>query len=153
MVRLVDLCIGSKGTRAVKSLPSVSLYMRTTDEKDRRRYERIRRRNPQICGPKGCVLPSLLQAREAQVVERWNRPEHRHRRARPEGAGAFGPEHGRSNPVQTISPPHPSHWRIFERYLSTTKRPPSKGRHALHPNTIRSFEVVTRGFLDTIEVF
>jgi hypothetical protein len=33
MVRLVDLCIGSKGTRAVKSLPSVSLYMRTTTKK------------------------------------------------------------------------------------------------------------------------
>jgi len=36
----------------VKSLPSVSLYIRITDEKGRRRYERIRRRNPQVCGPR-----------------------------------------------------------------------------------------------------
>ena len=36
----------------MKSLPSVSLYIRITDEKDRRRYERIRRRNPQVCGPR-----------------------------------------------------------------------------------------------------
>ena len=36
----------------MKSLPSVSLYIRVTDEKGRRRYERIRRRNPQVCGPK-----------------------------------------------------------------------------------------------------
>jgi hypothetical protein len=35
----------------MKSLPSVSLYIRITDEKGRR-YERIRRRNPQICGPR-----------------------------------------------------------------------------------------------------
>ena len=34
----------------MKSLPSVSLYIRVTDEKGRRRYERIRRRNPQECG-------------------------------------------------------------------------------------------------------
>ena len=34
----------------MKSLPSVSLYIRITDEKGRRRYERIRRRNPQMCG-------------------------------------------------------------------------------------------------------
>lgn len=34
------------------SLPSVSLYIRVTDEKGRRRYERIRRRNPQVCGPR-----------------------------------------------------------------------------------------------------
>jgi hypothetical protein len=37
--------------RAVKNLPLVSLYIRITDEKGRRRYQRIRRRNPQICGP------------------------------------------------------------------------------------------------------
>ena len=36
----------------MKSLPSVSLYIRITDEKGRRRYERIRRRNPQVCGPR-----------------------------------------------------------------------------------------------------
>jgi hypothetical protein len=36
----------------VKSLPSVSLYIRITDEKGRRRYERIRRRSPQMCGEK-----------------------------------------------------------------------------------------------------
>ncbi len=36
----------------MKSLPSVSLYIRITDEKGRRRYERVRRRNPQMCGPK-----------------------------------------------------------------------------------------------------
>jgi hypothetical protein len=38
--------------RAMKSLPSVSLYIRTSDGKGRRRYERIRRRNPQMCGPR-----------------------------------------------------------------------------------------------------
>lgn len=37
--------------RAVKNLPSVSLYVRITEKKGRRRYERIRRRNPQMCGP------------------------------------------------------------------------------------------------------
>ncbi len=36
----------------MKSLPSVSLYIRITDKKGRRRYERIRRRSPQVCGPK-----------------------------------------------------------------------------------------------------
>lgn len=36
----------------MKSLPSGSLYIRITDEKGRRRYEPIRRRNPQMCGPK-----------------------------------------------------------------------------------------------------
>ena len=34
----------------MKSLPSVSLYIRITDEKGRRCYERIRRRSPQVCG-------------------------------------------------------------------------------------------------------
>lgn len=37
--------------RAVKSLPGVSLYIRITDQKGRRRYERIRRRSPQMCRP------------------------------------------------------------------------------------------------------
>jgi hypothetical protein len=36
----------------VKRLPSVSLYIRITDEKGRRRYDRIRRRNSQVCGPR-----------------------------------------------------------------------------------------------------
>ena len=36
----------------MKSLPGVCLYIRITDEKGRRRYERIRRRSPQMCGPK-----------------------------------------------------------------------------------------------------
>lgn len=36
----------------MKSLPSVSLCIRITDGKGLRRYERIRRRNPQMCGPK-----------------------------------------------------------------------------------------------------
>jgi len=36
----------------VKSLPSVGVSIRITNEEGHRRYERIRRRNPQACGPK-----------------------------------------------------------------------------------------------------
>jgi hypothetical protein len=36
---------------AIKA-PSVSLYIRITDEKGRRRYERVRPRSPQPCGPR-----------------------------------------------------------------------------------------------------
>ena len=36
----------------MKNLPSVSLYIRIADEKGCRRYERIRRRSPQMCGEK-----------------------------------------------------------------------------------------------------
>ena len=32
--------------------PTVSLYIRITDEKNRRRYERVRPRSPQPCGPR-----------------------------------------------------------------------------------------------------
>ena len=32
--------------------PAVSLYIRITDEKGRRRYERVRPRSPQPCGPR-----------------------------------------------------------------------------------------------------
>jgi hypothetical protein len=36
---------------AIKA-PTVSIYIRITDEKGRRRYERVRPRSPQPCGPR-----------------------------------------------------------------------------------------------------
>ena len=45
----------------MKSLPSVSLYIRITDEKGRRHYERIRRRNPQVCGQRDAYCLHSLE--------------------------------------------------------------------------------------------
>ena len=38
-------------TPAIKA-PTVSLYIRITDERGRRHYERVRPRSPQLCGPR-----------------------------------------------------------------------------------------------------
>ena len=39
-------------------MPSVSIYIRITDDKGKRHYERVKDRNPQQCGPKDayCLL-------------------------------------------------------------------------------------------------
>jgi hypothetical protein len=39
----------------MRNLPSVSLYIRITDKKGRRHYERVNRRNPQLEGGVYCL--------------------------------------------------------------------------------------------------
>jgi len=43
-----------------RSIPSVTLYIRITDEKGNRRYERVNRRKPQLKGRR--LLPPLLHS-------------------------------------------------------------------------------------------
>ena len=38
-----------------RSIPSVTLYIRITDEQGNRRYERVNRRNPQLNGGVDCL--------------------------------------------------------------------------------------------------
>jgi integrase len=135
----------------VKSLPSVGLYIRVTDEKGRRRYERIRRRNPQVCGPRDAYCLHFYE----QGKRKWLSV----------GTDLNAASAARGQKEQellvlgkdeaTQPKPSPAAPKTLEElrtaFIHDKRTTIKKDGTPLHPNTIRSFEVVTRGFLDTIK--
>jgi len=135
----------------VKSLPSVSLYIRITDEKGRRCYERIRRRNPQVCGPRDAYCLHFY----AQGKRKWLSVGTDLNAA----SAARGQKEQEllvlSKDEATQPKPSPAAPKTLEElrtaFIHDKRTTIKKDGTPLHPNTIRSFEVVTRGFLDTIK--
>jgi integrase len=135
----------------VKSLPSVSLYIRITDEKGRRRYERIRRRNPQVCGPRDAYCLHFYE----QGKRKWLSVGTDLNAA----SAARGQKEQEllvmSKDKATQPKPSPAAPKTLEElraaFIHDKRTTIKKDGTPLHPNTIRSFEVVTRGFLDTIK--
>jgi integrase len=135
----------------VKSLPSVSLYIRITDEKGRRRYERIRRRNPQACGPRDAYCLHFYE----KGTRKWLSVG--------SDLNAANAARGQKeqdllvlNDGEDTQPKHsPAVPKTLEdlrtAFIHDKRTTIKKDGTPLHPNTIRSFEVVTRGFLDTVK--
>jgi len=131
----------------VKSLPSVSLYIRITDEKGRRRYERIRRRNPQVCGPRDAYCLHFYE----QGKRKWLSVGTDLNAA----SAARGQKEQKllvmSKDKATQPKPSPAAPKTLEElraaFIHDKRTTIKKDGTPLHPNTIRSFEVVTRGFL------
>ena len=134
-----------------QSLPSVSLYIRITDQQDRRRYERISRRNPQVCGPKDLYAIHFYEHGKRRWLSvgtdlntanavRGQKESELYLRAK---AAAAPPK-----PSPVISKTLKQQRDAFLHDRRTTFK---KDGSPLAADTIRSYELVTREFLDTIE--
>jgi integrase/recombinase XerD len=135
----------------VKSLPSVSLYIRITDEKGRRRYERIRRRSPQMCGEKDVFCLHFYDKGKRKWLSVGT------------DLNAANAARGQkeqellllSKDEATQAKPSPAVPKTLEQlrtaFVHDKRTTIKKDGTPLEPDTIRSFEVVTRGFLDTIK--
>jgi integrase/recombinase XerD len=129
----------------------VSLYIRITDEKGRRRYERIRRRNPQMCGPKDVYCLHFYDKGKRKWLSVGT------------DLNAANAARGQkeqellllSKDEATQSKPFPAVPKTLEQlrtaFIHDKRTTIKKDGTPLEPDTIRSFEVVTRGFLDTIK--
>ena len=135
----------------MKSLPSVSLYIRITDEKGRRRYERIRRRNPQVCGPRDAYcLHFYEQGKRKWLSVGTDLNTASAARGQKEQELLVLSKDEATQPKPTPAAPK-SLEELRTAFIHDKRTTIKKDGTPLHPNTIRSFEVVTRGFLDTIK--
>jgi len=135
----------------VKSLPSVSLYIRITDEKGRRRYERIRRRNPQMCGPKDVYCLHFYEKDKRKWLSVGTDLSIANgARGQKEQNLLLLSKEDSAQPKPTPAAPK-SLGELRTAFIHDKRTTIKKDGTPLHPNTIRSFEVVTRGFLDTIK--
>ncbi len=128
-----------------RSIPSVTLYVRITDEKGNRRYERVNRRKPQLNGGVYCLhfyengkrkwatvgtdINAALKARMEKESELLTRPVE----AKPSPAAPKSLEELRT--------------AFIHDKKTTFKRDGSP----LDPDTITSYEKVTREFLDIVK--
>ena len=132
----------------MKSLPGVSLYIRITDEKGRRRYERIRRRSPQMCGAKDVYCLHFYENGKRKWLSVGNDLNSASRaRGQKEQELLFLSK-------EVVSQPKPSPKSLEEgrtAFIHDKRTTIKKDGTALDPDTIRSFEVVTREFLDCIK--
>jgi hypothetical protein len=134
----------------MKSLPSVGLYIRITDDKGCRHYERVNRRNPQLSGGVYCLRFYDNGKRKwetvgidinAALAARFKKEcELRHQ-----------------NTQETLSQPKPlpaapktlEQLRIA--FIQDKKTTIKSDGTPLDPDSIRSCENETRYFLDTIK--
>ena len=135
----------------MKSLPGVSLYIRITDEKGRRRYERIRRRSPQMSGPKDVYCLHFYENGQRKWLS--------------VGSDLNSASRARSQKEQELlllskevaSQPRPlpavpkSLDEFRTAFIHDKRTTIKKDGTPLDPDTIRAFEVVTREFLDCIK--
>lgn len=135
----------------MKSLPSVSLYIRITDQKDRRRYERIRRRNPQVCGPRDVYcLHFYEKGKRKWLSVGTDLNVANAARGQKEQELLLLNKDGAAQPKPSPSVPKTLE-ELRTAFIHDKRTTIKKDGTLLHPNTIRSFEVVTRAFLDTIK--
>jgi integrase/recombinase XerD len=128
-----------------RSIPSVTLYIRITDEKGNRRYERVNRRNPQLNGGVYCLhfyengkrkwatvgtdINAALEVRMTKESKLLSRPVE----AKPSPAAPKSLEDLRTA------------------FIHDKKTTFKKDGSPLDPDTITHYEKVTRVFLDTIQ--
>jgi integrase/recombinase XerD len=128
-----------------RSIPSVTLYIRITDEKGKRRYERVNRRKPQLNGGVYCLhfyengerkwatvgtdINAALKARMEKESELLTRPVE----AKPSPAAPKSLEELRTA------------------FIHDKKTTFKKDGSPLDADTITHYEYVTRVFLDTIQ--
>jgi hypothetical protein len=128
-----------------RSIPSVTLYIRITDEKGNRRYERVYRRNPQLSGGVYCLhlyengkrkwatVGIDINARSKLVWRKESELLSRLIEATPSPATPKSLEELRG---------------AFLHDRRTTRK---RDGSPLDPDTIRSYELVTREFLEVIK--
>ncbi len=129
-----------------RSIPSVTLYIRITDEKGNRRYERVNRRKPQLSGGIYCLhfytlegkrkwttvgtdINAALRARMEKESELLTRPVE----AKPSSAAP--------KPLEVLR----------TAFIHDKKTTFKKDGFPLDPDTITSYQKVTREFLDIIK--
>jgi integrase/recombinase XerD len=130
-------------------IPSVSLYIRINDEKGRR-YERIHRRNPQICAPQDVYAIHYYENGKRKWVS--------------VGTDLSAANAARGQKEQELAlqskeksePPKPSPAKpktleeLRTAFITDRKTTIKKDGSPLDPDTIRSYENETRRFLDTV---
>jgi len=134
----------------VKSLPSVSLYIRVTDEKGRRRYE-----SESAAGIRKCADRKTYTASSYEKDKRkWlsvGTDLNAANAARPKEQELLLLNEDEATQPKPSPPAPKSLEELRTAFIHDNKTTIKKDGTPLKPATIRSFEVVTRGFLDTIK--
>lgn len=130
-------------------IPSVSLYIRINDEKGRR-YERIHRRNPQICGPQDvyCIHFYEQGRRKWMSVGSDLNAANVARGRKEQELCLQGKEKSEPPKPSPATPKTLEELRVA--FITDRKTTIKKDGSPLDPDTIRSYENETRRFLDTV---
>jgi integrase len=136
----------------MQTLPSVSLYIRITESNGKRRYERVKRgRNPQMCGPHDVYCLHFYEDGkrkwdtvgtdlEAAVSARF----------RKESELAVRSKDAAAQPEPSPAAPK-SLEELRTAFIHDKKTTFKKDGSPLDPDTITSYEKVTREFLDIVK--
>jgi len=134
---------------AIKA-PTISLYIRISDEKGRRHYERVRPRSPQPCGPRDnyALLYYVPKMTWEQVGQDYN--EAVRRRAAKEHELLLVAREERKRSTQPDTPPKaPSSLEeLRNAFLAQKRKERKKDRTPLDEDTIGGYESLTRDFID-----
>ena len=130
---------------AIKA-PTVSIYIRITDEKGRRRYERVRPRSPQPCGPRDnyALLYYVPKMTWEQVGQDYN--EAVRRRAAKEHEFLREKQEQSTQPDTTPEAPS-SLEELRSAFLAMKRKERKRDRTPLDEYTIRAYEALTQDFI------
>jgi integrase len=130
---------------AIKA-PAVSLYIRITDEKGRRHYERVRPRSPQPCGPRDnyALLYYVPKMTWEQVGQDYN--EAVRRRAAKEHELLQEKREQSTQPDTTPKAPS-SLEELRIAFLAMKRKERKRDRTPLDEYTIRAYEGLIRDFI------
>jgi hypothetical protein len=133
---------------AIKA-PTVSLYIRITDEKGRRGYERIRPRSPQPCGPRDnyALLYYVPKMTWEQVGQDYN--EAVRRRAAKEHELLLGAREERERATQPDTTPKAPKAleELRSAFLAMKRKERKRDRTPLDEYTIRAYEGLIQDFI------
>jgi hypothetical protein len=133
---------------AIKA-PTVSLYIRITDEKGRRYYERVRPRSPQPCGPRDnyALLYYVPKMTWEQVGQDYNEAVRRRAAKAYELLLAAREQRERTAQADTTRKGPSSLEELRSAFLAMKRKEKRKDRTPLDPDTIRSHEQLTADFI------
>ena len=135
--------------RVNQSLPSVSLYIRITEPNGDRRYKRVNRRNPQLAGGVYCLHFYEHEKRKWATVG-TNINEALAARFKKESELCLQSKDDSASPKPSPAAPKTleQHREAFLHDKRTTFK---KDGSPLDTDTVRSYELVTREFLDIVK--
>jgi hypothetical protein len=130
---------------AIKA-PTVSLYIRITDEKGRRHYERVKPRSPQPCGPRDnyALLYYVPKMTWEQVGQDCN--EAVRRRAKKEHELLQEAREQSAHPDTTPKAPS-SLEELRSAFLAMKRKERKRDRTPLDEYTIRAYEGLVQDFI------
>jgi hypothetical protein len=133
---------------AIKA-PTVSLYIRITDDKGRRHYERVRPRSPQPCGPRDnyALLYYVPKMTWEQVGQDYNEAVRRRSAKAYELLLAAREERESAAQADTTRKGPSSLEELRSAFLAMKRKEKRKDRTPLDPDTIRSHEQLTADFI------